>query len=64
MENLKEKYNIEETFYKRYFEQNAASRLTSAMNNFLLFKKGKFILPTKKDEHLKLFLKEEIENFY
>ena len=64
MQELIEKYNIEKTFYKRYFEENARQRLGMEMLAFLLFKKGKFINPMKKNEILKAYIKEEIENFY
>ncbi len=64
MQELKEKYNISETFYKRYIEENAKKRLGTEMTSFLLFKKGKFINPMKKNEILKKYIEEEIENFY
>ncbi len=64
MQELIEKYNIKKLFYKRYFEENAKQRLRMEMLAFLLFKNGRFINPMKKEEFLKTYAKEEIENFY
>ena len=64
MQILKEKNKISDVFYKRYFEENAKQRLGMEMQKFLLFREGKFINPLKKNELLKQYIGEEIDNFY
>ncbi len=61
---LKEKYNIEPSFYKRYFEQNAKIKFAIQSLKFMWFKEGKFLNPLKKEQILNEFTNEEIENFY
>lgn len=58
------KQNISKAFYNRYFVRNAEKKLSLSLMKFMWFKEGKFLNPLKKDEHLKNFINEEIENFY
>ena len=55
---------ISKTFYNRYFELNAINRLGNELFRFMNFKEGKFINPMKKDEYIKQYVEEEIQNFY
>lgn len=64
IEALKKKYAISEPFFTRYFERNAEMRLGLQQLEFMLWKRGHFILPPKKKLMEKVFLLEEIENFY
>lgn len=64
MQELKEKYNTSNIFYRRYIEENAKQRLGMEMQKFLLFREGKFINPMKKNEILQEYIKEEYDNFY
>ena len=64
MQELKEKYNISEVFYKRYFEQNALNRMAMEMLKFMWFKEGTFINPMKKNTVLEQYINEEKEAFF
>lgn len=64
MQELLKKHNCSEIFYKRYIEENAKQRLGMEMQKFLLFKVGKFINPMKKNEVLKQYIDDELDNFY
>jgi hypothetical protein len=58
------KYNIEQFFFNRYFIQNAENRFAITQLEFMLWKRGQFIIPQKKVVMLEHFTMEEIENFY
>lgn len=64
VEALKKKYAIPDSFFTRYFERNAEMRLGVQRLEFMLWKRGDFILPQKKKLMEKNYLLEEIENFY
>ncbi|GHU82998.1 hypothetical protein FACS189468_7770 [Spirochaetia bacterium] len=64
MENLIQQYKIEKSFFTRYFQHNAENRFAQAMHNFMLWKRGKFLLPRDREKHINNFVMEEIENFY
>lgn len=64
MLDLAEEYNITPTFFDRYFEQNAITRYMVDSLKFMWFKIGKFVNPTKKNEIIKNYIKEEITDFY
>ncbi len=53
-----------ESFYKRYIDQNARQRLGMDILKFLYFKEGSFINPMKKAQILKTYIEEEKENFF
>ena len=63
MQATLKKENISKVFYKRYFEQNALNRLGMEMLKFMWFKEGKFINPLKKNDIIKQYIDEEIENY-
>lgn len=64
MQNLVEKYNISPTFYRRYFCYNAEMRYAIDLQNFLLFKKGEFLNPLKKNEYISKLIEQDIYDFY
>ena len=64
MEELIRKYNIPDGFYTRYFKQNAEFRYGVELLQFLYFKCGKFLNPSKKDFYINTYINEEIDNFY
>lgn len=64
MENLVEKYNIDKTFYKRYFFDGAGISFGVDFQKFLLFKKGKFLNPKQKDFYINKYIEQEIIDFY
>lgn len=64
MQELKNKYDINSSFYRRYFCYNAEIFYSIALQDFLLFKKGKFINPLKKHSYINEIITEEINNFY
>lgn len=64
MQTLIEKYNIKETFLKRYFEENAENRFGIELLKFMWHREGKFLNPQKKEQYLKEYISEEIDNFY
>lgn len=64
MQDFVKQYAISETFFERYFKENAESRFCIELSKFMWYKLGKFINPMKKNEVLNNFIKEEIENFY
>ena len=64
LNNIKEKYHISESFYRRYFEQNALNRFGMESLKFIWFKEGKFLNPMKKEIILQDYINEEIENFF
>lgn len=51
-------------FHARYFERNAEMRVALSQLEFMLWKRGKFIIPTRKKDIQSEFLKEEIGDFY
>ena len=64
LEQLKEKYNISESFFRRYFEQNALNRFGTSSLKFMWFKEGTFLNPIKKNNYIDNFIKDEILDFY
>lgn len=48
----------------RYFERNSEQKYFMNILNFMLWKKGKFILPNKKYDIIEQYKNEEIENFF
>ena len=64
MPDLVKEYNITSTFFDRYFEQNAVNRYMVDSLKFMWFKIGKFVNPTKKNEIIKIYIQEEIKDFY
>ena len=64
MDNLIEKYNINPTFYRRYFRYGAEIEYVFLMQNFMLFRKGKFLNPQKKAQYIDEFCEKEAVNFY
>ncbi len=64
MEELIKKYNIEPVFYRRYFRYGAEMLYAFLLQNFFLFKKGKFLNPIKKKEYFDKLCRDEIVNFY
>lgn len=61
---LFDKYSITKTFYNRYFELNAINRLGNELFRYMNYKEGKFVNPLKKNEYIKQYIQEEIENFF
>ena len=64
MDELISKYNISETFLRRYFIENANKSLAIKFKNFLFWKKGGFFNPKLKEKYYNDFLIEEVNNFY
>lgn len=64
MDDLIRKYNINSTFYKRYFRYGAEIEYIYLMQDFMLFKKGKFLNPQKKQQYIDEFCTREILDFY
>lgn len=62
--HTKTKYNISDSFYRRYFEQNALNRFGMEALKFIWFKEGKFLNPMKKEQIIHEYIEEEIENFF
>lgn len=58
------KYNIKQSFYERYFKELVNSRYGMELLSFMYYRKGNFLNPMKKNETLKQYMQEEIENFY
>ncbi len=56
--------NMTRSFYKRYIEENAVSRMRIEMLRFLWFKEGHFINPMKKKEIFDNYVEEEKKNFF
>ena len=64
MDKLIEKYNTDKTFFRRYFRYGAEILYTCALQDFILFRKGKFLNPQKKDQYISEICKNEITDFY
>lgn len=64
MEELIKKYNIDKTFFRRYFRYGAEMLYSCALQDFLLFKRGKFLNPQKKNQYIDEICKNEITDFY
>lgn len=64
LEDEIKKYNISDTFYKRYFQQNAINHYANELMKFMWFKEGKFLNPKNQWQYINEFAKKEIENFY
>ncbi len=64
MQELKQKFNISESFFNRYFKENAQNRFGIELSKFLWYKIGKFLNPQKHEFYLNEFIKDEIINFY
>lgn len=64
MDNLKEKYNVNESFYNKYFKLNAELRYAVELLQFLYFKKGSFLNPKKKQDYIEQYIIDEFHNFY
>jgi organic radical activating enzyme len=64
LESCVQKYKIDNSFFKRYFMQNAENRFAVSQLEFMLWRRGRFIKPQEKAGELDRFTVEEIENFY
>ena len=64
MKNIKIKNSIDNTFYNRYFLENAKSKLGIKIMKFMWFREGEFINPQNKNLYLDKFIKKEVNNFY
>jgi organic radical activating enzyme len=64
MEDNIQKYNINESFFRRYFMHNAENRFALAMLEFMLWHRGKFLHPKDREKHIQDYLNEEVENYY
>lgn len=56
-------HNKTSLFHSRYFERNAEQRLLSQLLEFMLWRRGKFLLPTQRDTAYRAYLDEERNNF-
>lgn len=56
--------DISAPFLARYFERNAEQRYLMQLLEFMLWRRGHMILPTRKTQVLKEYLEEEITNFF
>lgn len=64
MQNLVEKYKIDEKFYHKYFEYNSQMIYAIKGIDFMLFQRGCFPNPKYKKEEIDKILKELINSFY
>lgn len=56
--------DMTKSFYKRYIEENAVSRMRIEILRFLWFREGHFINPMKRNEIFNNYVEEEISNFF
>lgn len=47
----------------RYFHENAERRFATELNDFLFWRKGKFLRPNEKEKIIASYLREEIDDF-
>lgn len=64
MLDLIEKYHINKTFFRRYFCYGAEMLYTLQLQDFILFKRGKFLNPQKKKQYIDEICRKEIIDFY
>jgi organic radical activating enzyme len=64
MQQLIKKYAIEKGFFGRYFVRNGINHYAFKVLEFMLWRRGTFLNPIKKDQYISQFIAEEIENFY
>lgn len=55
---------IPPSFLSRYFERNAEQRYLMQLLEFMLWRRGKMLLPAHRERILQEFLQEEFENFF
>ena len=51
-------------FYRNYFLNNALERYTNSLQEFMLWRRGSFLPPHKKNAYVKKFVEEEQERFH
>lgn len=57
-------HSIPNEFMYRYFHENAERRFATELNDFLFWRKGKFLRPNEKEKIIASYLKEEIDDFF
>ncbi|MDR2668939.1 MAG: radical SAM protein [Desulfovibrio sp.] len=64
MDELQKKYEVDDSFFHRYFVRNAENRFVNNLKRFMLWREGTFHNPKEKLRYVKAFLVEELEDFY
>jgi len=55
---------IASAFLNNYFFKNAFEKFTNSIQEFMLWRRGSFLPPHKKEQYLNRFMEEEIDDFY
>jgi organic radical activating enzyme len=64
IQSLIEKYSILPAFFMNYFHKNAFERYMNSVQEFIFWRRGKFLAPHRKNIFLHEFVKDEITTYY
>jgi organic radical activating enzyme len=61
---IAEKYHVSQALMSNYFYKNAFERFTNSIQEFMLWRRGSFLPPHKKEIYIEQFISEEIIDYY